>query len=68
MLGTHSQGALENIDITHLLEGFLGKETLRWRKLVKGYKLLGKTQMSKGGWKKKNRTQGGYGTNYVSEE
>lgn len=46
----------------------MGKETLRWRKLVKGYKLLGKTQMSKGGWKKKNRTQGGYGTNYVSEE
>lgn len=42
--GMHSQKALENEDISHLLEGDLKQKDFKMKKLEYVYKLLGKTQ------------------------
>lgn len=42
--GMHSQKALENEDISHLLEGDLKQKDFKMKKLEYVYKLLGKTR------------------------
>lgn len=42
--GMNSQKALENEDISHLLEGDLKQKDFKMKKLEYVYKLLGKTQ------------------------